>query len=130
MHLRVEFGITVKINMYLNLSSFGEHFSISSSLGVLVDFWTKFAWNDMQYQSIYFQNIISYIPSFFLFELTRRQEIITFWMYFGLKTHFCFEFSHKFSNCYRYMFRCHPKSTDRRYHLASVNDIVFNPLYV
>lgn len=28
----------------------------------------------------------------------------------------------------RYMFRCHPKSTDRRYHLASVNDIVFNPL--
>ncbi|KAM5567301.1 mitotic checkpoint protein BUB3.3 [Rosa sericea] len=28
----------------------------------------------------------------------------------------------------RYMFRCHPKSTDRRYHLAAVNEIVFNPL--
>ncbi|CAN6675868.1 unnamed protein product [Malus baccata var. baccata] len=28
----------------------------------------------------------------------------------------------------RYMFRCHPKSTDKRYHLESVNDIVFNPL--
>ncbi|KAL0003772.1 hypothetical protein SO802_011333 [Lithocarpus litseifolius] len=27
-----------------------------------------------------------------------------------------------------YMFRCHPKSKDGRYHLASVNDIVFNPL--
>nr|POE55066.1 mitotic checkpoint protein bub3.3 [Quercus suber] len=26
-----------------------------------------------------------------------------------------------------YMFRCHPKSKDGRYHLASVNDIVFNP---
>ncbi|XP_070667381.1 mitotic checkpoint protein BUB3.3-like [Malus domestica] len=28
----------------------------------------------------------------------------------------------------RYMFRCHPKSTAKRYHLASVNDIAFNPL--
>ncbi|XP_050374824.1 mitotic checkpoint protein BUB3.3-like [Argentina anserina] len=28
----------------------------------------------------------------------------------------------------RYMFRCHPKSTDRRYHLAAVNEIVFNPI--
>ncbi|KAG2707055.1 hypothetical protein I3843_05G118500 [Carya illinoinensis] len=31
-------------------------------------------------------------------------------------------------NDIRYMFRCHPKSKDGRYHLASVNDIVFNPL--
>ncbi|CAB4264699.1 unnamed protein product [Prunus armeniaca] len=28
----------------------------------------------------------------------------------------------------RYMFRCHPKSTDSKYHLVSVNDIVFNPI--
>ncbi|KAB1208063.1 Mitotic checkpoint protein BUB3.3 [Morella rubra] len=31
-------------------------------------------------------------------------------------------------NDVRYMFRCHPKSKDGRYHLVSVNDIVFNPL--
>ncbi|XP_015895138.3 mitotic checkpoint protein BUB3.3 [Ziziphus jujuba] len=29
----------------------------------------------------------------------------------------------------RYMFRCHPKSTDGRYHLEAVNDIAFNPLF-
>lgn len=27
-----------------------------------------------------------------------------------------------------YIFRCHPKSTDKNLHLVSVNDIVFNPL--
>ncbi|XP_071722618.1 mitotic checkpoint protein BUB3.3-like [Rutidosis leptorrhynchoides] len=31
------------------------------------------------------------------------------------------------SNDISFMFRCHPKSKDGRYHLASVNDIVFNP---
>ncbi|XP_062162046.1 mitotic checkpoint protein BUB3.3 [Alnus glutinosa] len=31
-------------------------------------------------------------------------------------------------NDIRYTFRCHPKSKDGRYHLVSVNDIVFNPL--
>lgn len=30
----------------------------------------------------------------------------------------------------RFMFRCHPKSKDKRFHLVSVNDIVFNSLYV
>ncbi|KAF4374164.1 hypothetical protein G4B88_020556 [Cannabis sativa] len=32
------------------------------------------------------------------------------------------------SNDIRYMFRCHPKSTEKRLHLVSVNDIVFNTL--
>lgn len=27
----------------------------------------------------------------------------------------------------RYMFRCHPKSIDRRYHQVAINDIIFDP---
>ncbi|KAE8707345.1 Mitotic checkpoint protein BUB3.3 [Hibiscus syriacus] len=34
------------------------------------------------------------------------------------------------SNNMGYMFRCHPKSSDRRNHVVLVNDIAFNPLYV
>ncbi|XP_004298403.1 PREDICTED: mitotic checkpoint protein bub3-like [Fragaria vesca subsp. vesca] len=38
------------------------------------------------------------------------------------------EILHPSNSDTRYMFRCHPKSTDRRYHLAAVNEIVFNPI--
>ncbi|PON43616.1 WD repeat containing protein [Parasponia andersonii] len=36
--------------------------------------------------------------------------------------------SSSYSDDIRYVFRCHPKSMDKRFHLVSVNDIAFNSL--